>query len=149
MSPQRIQAAADPAMAKTAALGSGIASALSFLQDQVASLLGVPIGVPLAALAAVLYGLTFREPMNARALWSNIIGCTFLASAGAPLAGYYLGTPAAVMAGVAAVIGFLTQYSHSWLKTRRDRLLDGATDRVLGPPPAPPPPPASGDGRQS
>ncbi len=63
MSPQRIQAAADPAMAKTAALGSGIASALSFLQDQVASLLGVPIGVPLAALAAVLYGTTAALPI--------------------------------------------------------------------------------------
>lgn len=133
MAPERVQAIAEPAVTNVIAAGSALASVLSIAQGWAVGLLGVPLGVPLAAIAGVLYGVTFRDPMTARELWGNIIGCTVLGSVCAPLAGYYLGTPVAGVAGLAAVIGFLTQYSHSWLQARRDRLFDAAADRVLGP----------------
>lgn len=136
MSPQRIQAVADPVMAKTAAAGSAAASALSILQDVAVGAFGMPLGVPLAALAATLYGITYREPMSGAKLWLNIAAGTIVSSSSAPLLQYYLGTPPVALAGVAAAIAFVLQYARPWLKARRDRLLDGAADRVLGAAPA-------------
>jgi len=97
----------------------------------------VPIGVRWPR-SPGLYGLSFREPMRPGKLWVNLIASTVLASVLAPLATLlatrWLGpatAASAVTVGLAGAIGFCTQYLHRWLRTRRDRLLDGAVDRVL------------------
>ncbi len=135
-------AVADPAAAKVPAVGSAVASVLSIAQEWAMGLLGVPIGVPLAAFAGVLYGLSFRDPMRPLALWGNVVIATVISSVAAPLTTlvvlHYVGAPATgasgVMAGVAAVLGFGTQYLRPWLRARRDRMLNRAVDRVLGAP---------------
>ncbi len=128
-----LQAGQELAVAKLGASLSVAASVGSVVQDWAIGLLGVPIGVPLAAFAGVIYGLPFRSQMRPLALWANIGVSTALASVLAPLGGHLiLGWfgggygPAAAVAGAAALLGFGSQYGHGGLRARRDRLLDRA-----------------------
>jgi len=139
-----VQAGSELALAKVGAAIPAAASVLSVVQDWALGLLGVPIGVPLAAFSGVLYGLSYRDPMRSGRLWVNVGASTIFSSVLSPLGAFmvlrWFALPeiwqSAVMVGLAAVSGFATQYGHRWARTRRDRLLDRAADRILGPAPA-------------
>lgn len=131
---QRMTNVSDNSITQAGAICSAGASLLSCVQEWALALLGVPIGVPLGCLAGVLYGLSFREPMRPAALTVNVLGCTVFGSVVAPLGSYVFmpSAPVAVLAGLATIIGFLTQYVQPWLKSRRDAVLDRTADKLFG-----------------
>lgn len=115
------------------ACATGFTGVLAALQEWTTHLLGVSIGVPVAAFAGTFYGLSFRAPMKPWVLWLNLGAGSVLASVLAPLTGHVFALPVPAQAGAAAVLGFLLQYAQPWLLDRRQRILDGAADRALGP----------------
>lgn len=121
-----------PDWAPAAGCGAAAAGFFATLQEWVTHLLGVSIGVPVAAFAGTFYGLSFRAPMKPWVLWVNLVAGSVLASVLAPLTGHLFSLPLPAQAGAAAVLGFLLQYAQPWLLDRRTRLLDSAADRALG-----------------
>jgi hypothetical protein len=119
--------------AETLATSAALSAVLAIFQQLVLATLGVSLLVPVAAFAGVMYGITYRDAMTVKVLWGNIIGATIFVSVIAPAIGHWLKVPEVLTAGVAGMLGFLSQYTHAYIKQRQRNILNRALTRVLGP----------------
>ena len=125
-------AAIDPGAAQAIAGASGVASVIAILQEWALALLGVPLGVPLAAFAGTCYGASFRETRSAVAFWRSVLATALLASIVSPLAAHAIGVDARLAAPVAAVLGWLLEWGAPWLKANGHRMASDAWARLMG-----------------